>query len=103
MGDRASNVQRSSATPLVGRSTPTRTSTLPQGNQLFNTASNIGNRNLLGNTTGNEQTRATNAARQTGDDMIDSSNKLEKTKQDVATAQGMNELYTSWVRNLWKA
>jgi len=33
--------------------------------------------------------------------MINASNTLEKAKQDVATAQGMNELFTQWVTRLW--
>lgn len=92
--------------PVSSSSVASRANTAEQGSELFRTASNLQGGNTLGSSStpqsGGDQARAAAAATKTGNEMIDASNTLENIKQRVATAQGMNELITSWVRNLWK-
>jgi|NOAtaT_5_FD_contig_21_166804_length_1777_multi_9_in_0_out_0_3 hypothetical protein len=91
--------------PVSSSSVASSANTAEQGSELFRTASNLQGGNTLGSSStpqsGGDQTRAAAAAKETGDDMINASNTLEKAKQDVATAQGMNELFTQWVTRLW--
>lgn len=77
-------------------------STVAQGKQLFNQAAGMKAGNPSGAADGADQTQAAANASRTGKDVADASKTIEKAKQDVATAQGMNELMTYWVKSLWK-
>lgn len=50
---------------------------------------------------GGDQARAAHAAENTGNDVINTSGKLEEIKQRVTTALGMQKLFSQWVDRLW--
>lgn len=91
--------------PVSSSSVASRANTAEQGSKLFRAASNLRGGNTLGwlstPQSGGDQTRAAAAAKKTGDNMIDASNTIEQTKQNVTTTLGMNKLFTEWVTRLW--
>lgn len=97
------NVHGRSPSAAPGGARQQSTSTAAQGNQLFNQAAGMKAGNPPGAADGADQTQAAANASRTGKDIADASKTLEKAKQDVTTAQGMNELMTYWVKSLWKS
>ena len=103
------NVGGSSPSAPPGNARQQAASNVAQGQALLNKAASIAKGNELGASanavpasSGTEQSQAAAAASRSGDSMIEASKKIEDIKQKVTTAQGIHQLFTEWVRGLWK-